>query len=101
MISSLDTQQFKWVPLASKNRILPYIFGSLAIVILVLRIFEMLSRSRGEFIEVGLFSDRLCHLGSYEMFVCTDYLPPYETLLVILAIMLVSSLWVIQRKRSQ
>jgi hypothetical protein len=79
----------------------PYILVSLAVVILLVRIFEMLSRSGSAFVEIGVFSDRLCHLGSYEMFVCTDYLPPYETLLVILSIMLVFSTWVNRRTRSQ
>ena len=70
-------------------------------MVLLVRTYEMVSRSGRVFIEIGLFSDRLCHLGSYEMFVCPDNLPPYETFLTILAIMLLVSVWMIGRKHLQ
>ena len=47
----------------------------------------------------GLFSDKICYKGSYEMIVCPYTVPPYETLMLILGGLLISSLWANARKR--
>jgi len=98
VINIRDAPHFKWAVLANRYRALPYVFGSLLILILLARTIEVFSRSGRVFIEIGLFSDKLCYLGSFEMIVCPDYLPPYEVFLTVLAIMLAVSLWAIRRK---
>ena len=98
VINIPDAPQHKWTVLATSYRILPYIFGSALIIIILARTIELFSRSGKLFIEIGLFSDKLCYLGSYEMIICPDYLPPYETFLTVIAIMLVVSLWIIRKK---
>ncbi len=82
----------------NKYRVLPYLFGSLLLIVLIARTSEILSRPGRVFIESGIFSDKLCYLGSFEMIVCPEYLPPFETCLAVLAIMLVVSVWANWRK---
>jgi hypothetical protein len=98
VINIHDAPQHKWAVLATRYRILPYIFGSVLIIIILARTIELSSRSGRPFIEIGLFSDKLCYLGSYEMIICPNYLPPYETFLTIIAIMLVVTLWITRKK---
>ncbi len=77
----------------NRYRVLSYLFGSLLLIVLLARTFETLSRPGRVFIENGVFSDKLCYLGSYEVIVCPYLLPPYETCLLVLAMMLVISVW--------
>jgi hypothetical protein len=79
--------------LANRYRVLPYIFGSLAILVVVVRSWEVYGGSGRAFIRSGLMFDKLCYLGSFEITVCPYTLPPYETFLAILAVLLVLSLW--------
>ena len=84
--------------MVSRYRVLPYVFACLLIIVFIARSFELFSRSGRVFIESGILSDRLCYLGSFEMIICPAYLPPYETFLAVLAIMLVVSMWANWRK---
>jgi hypothetical protein len=79
---------------------LPYLFGLLIIIVFVARIIQVYSYLGYAFLKIGLFSDKICTRGSYEIIVCLpEAMPPYETILGILAILLVFSLWLIKRKQ--
>ncbi len=80
-------------------KILPYLFGLLIIIVCLARIIQVYSYLGYAFLEIGLFSDKICARGSYEIIMCLpDTVPPYETILGILAILLIVSLWVTKRK---
>jgi len=88
--------------LVNRYRILPYFFGSLIVIVFLARIIQTYSYMGYAFVEIGLFYDKICSRGSYEIIVClSDSIPPYETCLAILAILLVFSLWAIRRKEQQ
>lgn len=48
--------------------------------------------SNSAFIQLGLFYDRICATGPFEMAVCPYWAPPYETLILILAALLIASI---------
>ena len=82
-----------------KNTILTYFFGILLIIVFLARLAQTYSYLGYGFVQVGIFSDKICSRGSYEIITCLpDTLPPYETILVILAILLMFSLWFANRK---
>jgi hypothetical protein len=82
-----------------RYRILPYFIGSLIVIVFLARLIQTYSYMGYAFVEIGLFYDKICYRGSYEIIVCLpDSLPPYETCLAILAILLVFSLWAVRRK---
>jgi hypothetical protein len=78
---------------------LPYFFGCLIVIVFAARIIQTYSYMGYAFVEIGLFYDKICSRGSYDIIVCLpDTIPPYETMLGILAILLIFSLWLIKRK---
>jgi hypothetical protein len=68
------------------------------IVILLARTLETYGNLA--FIKSGLFYDKVCYKGSYEFIVCPSTVPPYETLLAILGILLVVFTWTGARAES-
>jgi hypothetical protein len=50
-------------------------------------------------IQSGLFYDEVCYRGSYEIIICSTSLPPFETYLAILGILLVVAIFAGSRKR--
>ncbi|MGA2783745.1 MAG: hypothetical protein ABSF09_03495 [Candidatus Bathyarchaeia archaeon] len=86
----------------NRKRVSAYITGGLAILFivgLIVRTLEIYNYSSRAFIRSGLFYDKICYLGSYEMFVCPYTTQPYETYLTILAILLIISTWVTLKKK--
>ena len=82
-----------------KYRISAYFFGVLIIIVFLARIIQTYSYMDYGFIEMGLLSDRICSRGSYVYIVCLpETIPPYETILGVLASLLVFSLWMIRKK---
>lgn len=82
-----------------KYRIWAYILAVLIIIVFLARIIQTYSYVGYGFVEMGLLSDRICSRGSYEIIVCLpDAIPPYETILGILAALLVLSVWMIRKK---
>jgi len=82
-----------------KHRLVTYFLASLLIVVFLARLVQSYSYLGYGFVQVGLLSDKICTRGSYEIIICLpDILPPYETILVILAILLIFSLWFANRK---
>jgi len=73
--------------------------SALIVVLFVARILEPGGYSSHAFIEIGLFFDRVCTVGSYEMIVCPYTAPPYETLMSILGLLLVLFIWIDYRKK--
>lgn len=47
----------------------------------------------------GLFNDSVCYRGSYEIIVCPYTAPPYETVMFILAALLVICVWANAKKK--
>ena len=85
--------------MVDRLKILPYLFGLLIIIVFLARIIQVYSYLGYAFLEIGLFSDKICSRGSYEVIVCLpDTIPPYETILGILAILLIFSLWLTKKK---
>jgi len=85
--------------MVDRLKILPYLFGLLIIIVFLARIIQVYSYLGYAFLEIGLFSDKICSPGSYEVIVCLpDTIPPYETILGILAILLIFSLWLTKKK---
>ena len=83
----------------NKYRTLAYFFGALIIIVFLARLIQTYSYVGYAFVEMGLLSDRICSRGSYEIIVCLpDTIPPYETILAILAILLVFSVGMIRKK---
>lgn len=69
-----------------------YAIGLIIVLIVALfaaRVFEPAGYSSHAFIESGLFLDKICTVGSYEMVVCPYTAPPYETFMSILGFLLV------------
>jgi len=85
--------------MVDRPKILLYFLGLLIIIVFLARIIQVYSYWGYAFLEIGLFSDKICSRGSYEIIVCLpDAIPPYETILGILAILLKFSLWLTKRK---
>ena len=82
-----------------KQRVLPYVFGSLIILVFIARIIQTYTFMGYAFVQIGFFYDEICSRGSYEIIVCLpNTYPPYETILAILAILLIVSIWVTRKK---
>ena len=73
--------------------------GLLVAITFIARMIQPLNYPGHPFIQTGLFYDKICALGSYEMIVCPYTAPPYETLISILAIVLVVLVWAYSRKK--
>jgi len=87
--------------MAPRKRISPYAIGAISVLIVVIfvaRILEPRGYSSQAFIQSGLFYDKICAIGSYEMAVCPYTAPPYETLMGLLGILLVVIIWLDYRK---
>jgi hypothetical protein len=72
---------------------------SLMIVVFFARTLEPYNYSEHAFIQSGLFYDRICSVGSYEMIVCPYTTQPYETYMTILAVLLTISTLAVLRKK--
>jgi hypothetical protein len=84
-----------------RRRVPRYAIGLIVVLIVVLfvaRVVEPGDYSSHAFIESGLFSDKICTVGSYEMVVCPYTAPPYETCMSILGVLLVVFIWMDYRK---
>jgi len=82
-----------------RYRILAYFFGALIIIVFLARIIQTYSYVDYGFVEMGLLSDRICSRGSYVYIVCLPgTIPPYETILGVLAALLIFSVWMIRKK---
>jgi len=71
----------------------------LIVVILVARILEPGGYSSHAFIESGLMFDKICTVGSYDMVVCPYTVPPYETFMSILGVLLVVFILLDRKKK--
>lgn len=69
-------------------------------IVFIARVTETYRYMGHAFIRIGFLYDSVCYLGSYEIIVCPYMLPPYETYLLILTIVLLTSVWVTARKTS-
>jgi hypothetical protein len=79
-----------------------YSSGVLIIIVFLARIIQSYNYTGYGFVEMGLLSDRICSRGSYELIVCLpDAIPPYETILSVLAALLVFSVWIIRKKEKR
>jgi hypothetical protein len=89
--------------LANRKKLLYYVNRAiilLMIVVFTIRIAETYSYWGRAFIQSGLFHDNVCYRGSYEMIICSPSLPPFETFLAVLGILLVASILAGPRKAS-
>ena len=85
-----------------KHRILTYFLGILLIIVFLARLAQTYSYLGYGFVQMGILSDKICARGSYEIIICLpNTLPPYETILVILVILLIFSLRFPEKKRMQ
>jgi len=87
--------------MALRSRILPYIIGVISVLITAIFVVRMLQPrgySSQAFIQSGLFYDKVCTIGSYEMVVCPYTAPPYETFMSLLGLLLVVFIWLDYRK---
>lgn len=88
--------------MTNRKRRLPYLVGGillLMLIVFVARTLEISNYSGLVILRVGLFYDRVCYKGSYEMIVCPYTAPPYETLWAILSILLIISIWTVFKKK--
>ena len=86
----------------NKHRILTYFLGILLIIVFLARLAQTYSYLGYGFVQMGILSDKICARGSYEIIICLpNTLPPYETILVILVILLIFSLRFPEKKRMQ
>jgi len=82
-----------------RYRILMYVTGVLIIIVFLARIIQTYGYVGYGFVEMGLLSDRICSRGSYGFIVCApEMIPPYETILGVLAALLVFSEWKSRKK---
>jgi len=80
------------VKLVEKYRIVPWVFGVMIIIVLLARTIQAYNYAGYGIVQMGLMSDRICSRGSYEMMVCLpDSIPPYETIMVVLIVLLLFS----------
>ena len=85
----------------NKHRILTYFLGILLIIVFLARLVQTYSYLGYGFVQMGILSDKICARGSYEIIICLpDILPPYETILTLIAILLIFSLWFPTRKKN-
>jgi hypothetical protein len=78
-------------------RLQPYVSAILAICILLVlfaRMIESSSLALQEFIKLGLVYDGICYMGSY-LILCPSTSPPYATTLVVLAVFLSLTIWIV------
>lgn len=59
------------------------------VIVFLARILYPIYYSSRAFIQIGLFNDKICYVGSYEMIVCPYSAPPFETFIVIFVILFV------------
>jgi hypothetical protein len=88
--------------MALRRRIPPYAIGAISVLIVLLfvaRILQPRGYSSQAFIQSGLFYDKICAIGSYEMAVCPYTAPPYETLMGLLGLLLVVFVWIDYRNK--
>ncbi len=69
------------------------------IAVFIARAVETYSYLGQAVIVPGVFSDRICYKGSYEMIVCPYTVPPYETLILILGGLLIACAWANAKKK--
>jgi hypothetical protein len=89
--------------LPNRKKLLHYVDGAiilLMVVVFIMRIAETYTYWGRAFIQSGLFHDNVCYRGSYEMIICSPSLPPFETYLAILGMLLVASILAGSRKTS-
>lgn len=72
----------------------------LLIVVLLARAVETYRYLGQAAIMPGLLSDNVCYRGSYEIIVCPYTVPPYETLMLILVVLLTICVWANARRNS-
>lgn len=75
-------------------RSLQYISAGAVVLLFMARFLHPLYYSSSAFIQIGLFSDRICSTGPFEMAVCPYLVPPYETLMTIFAVLLAVTVWI-------
>jgi len=86
-------------PRMDRYRVLMYVTGILIIIVFLARTIQTYGYMGYGFVEMGLLSDRICSHGSYAFIVCApETIPPYETILGILAALLVFSVWGSRKK---
>lgn len=68
------------------------------VLVFVSRTLTILSYSSPVILRSGLFADRVCYKGSYEMIVCPYSAPPYEAFWAVLSVLLVISVWAFLKK---
>jgi hypothetical protein len=88
----------------TKERISYFVSGGiifLIVLVFVARTLQVSSYSTQAFVEIGLFSDKVCSNGSYEMVVCPYTAPPYETIMILLAALLVIVTFVDLKRKSK
>lgn len=87
-----------------RKRVLSYsigVIGLLIIVVFLLRLSATSGYPGPVFIQSGLYYDRICYVGSYEMVVCPYTAPPYETIMAVLAVVLLFLFWIERGKKSR
>jgi hypothetical protein len=79
-----------------------YVEGAIILLIIgvfAARVAETYNYWGRAIIQSGLFHDEVCYRGSYEMIICSTSLPPFETCLAILGILLVVSIFASSRRK--
>jgi hypothetical protein len=75
-----------------RKHVLSYSIGAIGLLVIVVFLLR-LSATGGYpgtvFLQSGLLYDRVCYVGSYEMVVCPYTALPYETIMAMLAVLLV------------
>jgi len=88
--------------LPNRKTLFYYVEGAIILLIIgvfAMRIAETYSYWGRAIIQSGLFHDEVCYRGSYEIILCSTSLPPFETYLAVLGILLVVSIFAGSRKR--
>ena len=82
-----------------KYWIVPWVFGVMIIIVVLARTIQAYNYAGYGIVQMGLMSDRICSRGSYEMMVCLpDSIPPYETIMVVLIVLLLFSVLKMKEK---
>ena len=85
-----------------KRRSLRYIVWVLIflmILVFLARAVESYNYLGQAVIVPGLFTDRICYKGSYEMIVCPYTVPPYEAIMLTLGGLLIACAWASTKKK--
>lgn len=88
--------------MTKRKRRLPYLIGGILLLMFIVflaRTLEVSNYSGLVILRSGLFYDKVCYKGSYEMIVCPHTAPPYETFWAILSILLIISIWAVFKKK--